>query len=102
VIESSVLSICRESSAGADSTDVNGEAFGITLVSRGISEKAISGEGVMRVCLWTREARAGRAVTRHRSAAGLTALLMLVEAAARSQHLKFASRAALSTATCER
>jgi hypothetical protein len=35
VIESSVLSICRESSAGADDLDAYGEAFGITLVSRG-------------------------------------------------------------------
>jgi AcrR family transcriptional regulator len=36
VIESSVLSICREFSLAADDLGAYGEAFGITLVSRGV------------------------------------------------------------------
>ena len=34
MIESSLLSICREFSLGADNADAYGEAFGITLASR--------------------------------------------------------------------
>jgi hypothetical protein len=48
VKESSVLSICREFSAGADDLDAYGEAFGITLVSR----RAKFGEAVARTSWW--------------------------------------------------
>jgi hypothetical protein len=45
VKETSVSSICRVLSAGADNPDVYGEAFGITLVSRRTSRGAGRGDG---------------------------------------------------------
>jgi hypothetical protein len=50
VKESSVPSICRDLSTGADDLDAYGDAFGITLVSRGVVNggalSSLVGQGV--------------------------------------------------------